>query len=51
MISDILFEFNEFILEIPNGVSGGNIYGYSLDGLNYDFNSNNGGETSSVFIN
>lgn len=36
MIEDILFEFSDFIFEIPLGVSGGNILSYSLDGDNYD---------------
>lgn len=51
MIEDIVFDVTEFILELPLGISGGNILSYSLDGSSYDFIGTNGGETSSIFIN
>jgi hypothetical protein len=51
MIDDIVFDVTEFILELPLGVSGGDILSYSLDGASYDFISTSGGETSSIFIN
>lgn len=39
MIDDIVFDVTEFILELPQGISGGAIISYSLDGDNYDFKS------------
>jgi hypothetical protein len=49
MIDDIVFSFNTFILEIPIGVAGGLISGYSLDGNNFDF-TETGGEKVTVFL-
>jgi len=52
MIDDILFDFSDFILEIPNGTAGTFGVSYSMDGDNYDFNATtSGGETSHIFIN
>lgn len=50
MIADIVYDINEFILEIPTGTPGGIIISYSLDGQNYDFTESSGGEISSVFV-
>ncbi len=51
-MDDILFDDYDFILEIENGVIGGTITSYSLDGFNFDFTSSIGavGELCSVFI-
>jgi hypothetical protein len=49
MIDDILFASDNFIIELPVGVIGGNIDAYSLDGPNYDY-IGGGSETSHVFI-
>jgi hypothetical protein len=51
MIDDILFDYSEFILELPYGDAGGLIESYSMDGFSYDFVSTYGSETSSIFIN
>lgn len=50
MIDDIVYDINEFILELDNGTPGGVIISYSLDGKNYDFTESSGGEISSVFV-
>ncbi len=52
MIDDIVFDYNVFILELPNGTPGGNVVSYSMDGFFYDFVSSGTGntETSYVFI-
>lgn len=52
MIDDIVFDFSDFILEIPIGTAGTFGISYSMDGVNYDFNSSGGGggETSHIFI-
>ena len=51
MIDDIVFDFSDFILEIPNGTAGTFGEAYSMDGVNYDYNAtSSGGETSYIFI-
>ena len=50
MIDDIVFDFSDFILEIPEGTAGTFGVAYSMDGVNYDYD-NSGGETSHIFIN
>jgi hypothetical protein len=53
MIDDIVFDFSDFILEIPDGAVGTFGSAYSLDGVNYDFTSvtySGGNETSHIFI-
>jgi hypothetical protein len=55
MIDDILFDFSDFILELPNGAVGSNGESYSMDGVNYDYNNiiiyTSSTETSSIFVN
>lgn len=48
MITDIIFDINELILEEAIGTPGGLISAYSLDGPSYDYTL--GGEVSTVFI-
>lgn len=54
MITDILFETNIPIYQIPSGPLGNNILGYSMDGGNYNFeqiiNNISIGENSFTFI-
>lgn len=47
MIDDILFSPVEFILEVPVGITGQHIAGYSLDGANFDFPNT---EVTTVFV-
>jgi len=51
MIDDIIFDINEFILEMPDGIAGGDILSYSLDGGSYDFiSTGTSSELSYIFI-
>jgi hypothetical protein len=51
MIDDIIYDYLDFILELPSASPGGVIISYSLDSINYDFLSSGGStEVSSVFI-
>ena len=50
MITDIVFDTFDFIVELPTGATGGTIIAYSLDNNpEYDYTSS-GGEVSYVFI-
>lgn len=51
MIDDIVFDSDNFILELPTAAPGGTIVSYSMDDVNYDFTAGSGGgETSHVFV-
>ena len=50
MIDDIVYDASDFILELPEGVPGGDIVSFSSDGFSYDFISSTG-ESSYVFVN
>ena len=49
MVDDIIYSNYSFILELEEGVPGGQIESFSSDGENYDFIST-GGETITIFI-
>lgn len=54
MIEDILFESEQFVMDIPLPPLGGEIEAYSMDGNNYDYLSEivqvDNKETSKIYI-